>query len=238
MRFSLVVPVYNEEENVVPLLDEVAEVLGGLGPHEVLMVDDASSDRSVERMAQWKERHRAAWLRVVLLENNRGQSAAVMAGAERAGASIVLVMDGDMQNDPRDFARMLELVESGEYEGVTGLRAQRKDTFVRRMSSRVGNRVRNWITGDRVLDAASGIKAFRRSVFLRLPRFHGMHRFMATLARWTGARVTEIPVHHRPRQAGQAKYGIGNRALRGLADCFAVRWYRRRWIDYAVKEER
>ena len=147
-------------------------------------------------------------------------------------------MDGDRQNDPRDFACMLELVEGRKCDAVTGLRAVRRDPFVRRVSSRIGNGVRNWITGDRVQDAASGIKAFPRALFLAMPRFRGMHRFMATLARQAGATVLEVPVNHRPRPAGATKYGIGNRALRGLADCLAVRWYRSRRLDYAVQEER
>lgn len=236
-RFSLVVPLYNEEENVAALLDEVADVLTPLGSFEALMIDDGSTDASAARMAAWKEERGASWLRIVQLEQNRGQSAAVMAGVESASAPIVLVMDGDRQNDPRDFAAMLEVVESGRCQAVTGLRAERQDPFVRRASSRIGNAVRNFITGDRIRDAACGIKVFRRSLFLALPRFHGMHRFMATLARYAGAEVIEMPVNHRPRQAGVAKYGVGNRAFRGLMDCFAVRWYRRRLLAYAVKDE-
>jgi glycosyltransferase involved in cell wall biosynthesis len=188
-------------------------------------------------MRSWKEERGASWLRIVRLQRNGGQSAAVLAGVERARAPIVLIMDGDRQNDPRDFAGMLDLVESGRYQAVTGLRAQRRDPFVRRASSRIGNGVRNLITGDRVRDAACGIKAFRRALFLGLPRFDGMHRFMATLARYAGAEVLELPVHHRPRAAGVAKYGIGNRALRGLFDCLAVRWYRKRMLMFAVEEE-
>ena len=120
---------------------------------------------------------------------------------------------------------------------MTGDRVERRDSLVRRASSRLGNAVRNLITGDHVRDAACGIKAMRRSLFLELPRFNGMHRFMATLARYAGAEVLEVPVNHRPRAAGVAKYGIGNRAVRGLWDCFAVRWYRKRLLVFAVKEE-
>ena len=231
------VPVYNEEENVAALLDEVSEVLLPLGAFEALLVDDGSSDRTAEFGGRWKAEHGVDWLRIVRLRHNRGQSAAVLAGVERATAPIVLIMDGDQQNDPRDFRPMLDLVESGRYQAVTGHRVERRDTFVRRASSRIGNAVRNLITGDHVRDAACGIKAMRRSLFLALPRFNGMHRFMVTLARCAGADVLEVPVSHRPRAAGVAKYGIGNRALRGLWDCFAVRWYRKRLLVFAVKEE-
>ena len=237
LRFSLVVPVYNEEDNVVALVSEIHSTLGDHGPFEAVLVDDGSTDESVPRLRQWKDEHHAAWLRILSLERNRGQSAAVLAGAESARAPIVMMMDGDMQNDPQDLVRMLELVESGRYQAVTGERTKRKDTFVRRMSSKIGNGVRNWITGDRVSDAGCGIKALRKSLFMILPRFNGMHRFMATLARYAGAEVLELPVNHRPRHAGEAKYGIRNRAWRGLLDCFAVRWYRRRLISYGIKEE-
>jgi len=236
-RFSLVVPIYNEEENVAALLDEVREVLEPHGPFEALLVDDGSTDASAERMAEWKRAHDASWLRVLRLNENSGQSAAVLAGARAARAPLVVTMDGDMQNDPRDLVRILALLGKGPRVGVVGVRAKRKDTFVRRASSKIGNAVRNWITGDRVTDAACGIKGFRRRVFVEAPPFHGMHRFMATLARYQGEEVVEIEVHHRPRHAGTAKYGIGNRALRGLRDCFAVRWLRARAIAPAVRVE-
>ncbi len=237
LRFSLVVPMFDEQDNVVPLLEEVASVLGASGGYEVLLVDDGSTDETVARAQRYKRDNGAEWLRILRMAANGGQSAAVLAGVEASRAPLVAAMDGDLQNDPRDLLPMLELVESGRHDGVTGLRAVRRDSFVRRASSRVGNAVRNWLTGDSVRDAACGIKVFRRELFLSLPRFNGMHRFMATLARQAGADVVEVPVHHRHRQAGQAKYGIGNRALRGLADCLAVRWYRSRQLRYAVRDE-
>lgn len=237
-RFSLVVPVFDEQDNVVRLLDEVDEVLSPHGPFEVLLVDDGSRDQSFARMLQWKDSHRAPWLRLVRLAQNGGQSAAFCAGLELARAPVVLMMDGDLQNDPRDLPPMLGRIEQGECDGVSGIRVRRRDSLVRRLSSRLGNWFRNRVTGDRVSDSASGIKAFRRELLLRVPRFKGMHRFLPTLARFAGGRVVEMPVNHRPRVAGQAKYGIGNRALRGLRDCFAVRWYRQRLIHFQVREER
>lgn len=236
-RFSLVVPIYNEEENVEQLLAEIAEVLPPHGPFEALLVDDGSRDRSIERMREFKQRHAAGWLRIVALERNSGQSAAVMAGVEQARADLVATMDGDMQNDPRDLPGMVARVESGECDAVVGVRRERRDTFARRMSSRIGNGVRNWLTGDRVADAACGIKVIRREFFVRAPRFVGMHRFMATLVRYLGGRVAEQDVNHRPRAAGTAKYGIGNRIWKGLRDCFAMRWLRSRVLLHRVKEE-
>jgi dolichol-phosphate mannosyltransferase len=237
LRFSLVVPIYNEEENVQNLLAEVAAVLGPHGPFEALLVDDDSKDRSVERMRAWKAANGAPWLRIVVLAQNSGQSAAVMAGVEQARAAVVATMDGDLQNDPRDLPAMIARVLGGECDAVVGVRRKRQDTFVRRLSSRIGNGVRNWLTGDRVTDAACGIKAVRRELWLRAPKFAGMHRFMATLVRWLGGKVVEVDVNHRPRAAGTTKYGIGNRIWKGLRDCFAMRWLRSRLLRHQVKEE-
>lgn len=224
-RVSLVVPVHDEQDNIDPLLDEVGEALATLAPFEVVLVDDHSRDASLERARAWRRERGALWLRILRLPRNGGQSAAVLAGVMAARAPIVATMDGDLQNDPHDLPRMVEMIESGRWDGVTGIRIERRDPWVRRLSSRVGNAVRNRITGDCVRDAACGIKAIRRELFLAVPRFDGMHRFMATLVRAAGGRVVEVEVRHRPRRAGRAKYGIGNRALRGLRDCLGVRWY-------------
>ncbi len=237
-RFTLVVPIFDEAENVAPLLEEVAEVLAPVAPFEVILVDDKSRDDSVARILAWKAEHRAAWLRVVEMQKNGGQSAAVLAGAMHASAPFVMTMDGDRQNDPRDLLRMLPPLERGEVDGITGVRAKRRDTFVRRLSSRIGNGVRNWLTGDRIADSGCGIKGYKKELFLAVPRFNGMHRFMATLVRFCGGKVVEIEVNHRPRVAGQAKYGIGNRAWRGLKDCFAMRWLKQRVIVPRAEERR
>jgi dolichol-phosphate mannosyltransferase len=237
VRFSLVVPIFDEEANVQALLDEVAAVLLPHGPFETVAVDDGSKDGTLQRMRDWKSQHRADWLRIVCLEKNSGQSAAVMAGVEQARAPIVATIDGDMQNDPRDIPAMLARVEAGEVDAVVGVRRQRRDSFTRRVSSKIGNGVRNWLTGDAVTDAACGIKVIRREYFLRVPRFVGMHRFMATLVRYGGGKVAEMDVNHRPRAAGTAKYGIGNRIWKGLRDCFAMRWLRARVLMHRIKEE-
>jgi dolichol-phosphate mannosyltransferase len=238
LRFSLVVPMYDEQDNVADLLNEIDAALKGLEPFEVVFVDDRSKDATLERMLKWREDHKAEkWFRVLQLEQNTGQSGAVLAGALHSRGKFILTVDGDRQNDPADLPRILEILERGEADGVQGVRAKRKDTWMRRVSSRIGNGVRNWITGDRVTDSACGIKGFKREVFLSVQRFNGMHRFMTTLARYVGAKVVEIPVNHRPRVAGQAKYGVGNRALRGLKDCLAVRWMRGRSLRIHAVEK-
>ncbi len=236
-RFSLVIPMHREAENVAPLLTEVETALSAVAPFEVLVVDDCSSDDTLARLQAFKAAGERAWLRILRLASQSGQSGAVLAGVEHARAPLIATLDGDMQNDPADLPRLLALVEGGTCDGVTGVRVKRQDTWVRKVSSRIGNGVRNLITGDRVVDAACGIKILPRRAFLVAPRFNGMHRFMPTLMRFAGLRIREEPVNHRPRGAGTAKYGIGNRALRGLADCFAIRWYRRRRIDPKVQAE-
>ncbi|MFT7534672.1 MAG: dolichol-phosphate mannosyltransferase [Hyphomicrobiaceae bacterium] len=237
LRFSLVIPIYNEEETVESMLAEVEEVLVSHGPFEALFVDDGSKDNSVALMRAFKKERGASWLRIVSLLDNCGQSAAVMAGVEQARGPIIATLDGDMQNDPRDIPSMLERVESGECDACVGVRAKRQDTWTRRMSSRIGNGVRNVLTGDKVKDAACGIKVIRRPFFMRAPRFVGMHRFMATLVRYLGGKVIEQDVNHRQRFAGTAKYGIGNRMWKGLRDCFAMRWVRARLLMHEVREE-
>lgn len=237
LRFSLVVPIYNEQEVVPLLLDELEQVLPAHGPFEALLVDDGSRDASLLVMQQWKAAHAAHWLRIVVLERNCGQSAAVVAGVEAARSDLIATLDGDMQNDPRDLPSMLARVIADEVDAVFGVRAVRQDNLVRRWSSRIGNGVRNWLTGDVVRDAACGIKVIRREYFLRAPRFVGMHRFMATLVRYMGGRIAECDVNHRPRAAGVAKYGIGNRIWKGLRDCFAMRWLRTRILMHRIKEE-
>ncbi len=235
LRFSLVIPLHDEEENVAALLDELAEVLPPLGAFEVVAVDDGSRDRTLERLLEGKERH--PWLRVLELEKCVGQSGALCAGFDAARGTYFCMMDGDRQNDPRDLEKMLLLLDEDRADAVSGIRRKRRDNLVRRISSRVANKVRDWITGDRVVDSACGLKAFRREVWHGTPRFNGLHRFMPTLFRARGWRVVEIDVNHRPRPAGRPKYGVGNRAFRGLVDSFGVRWLKARTVNPKVEKE-
>lgn len=236
-RVSLVVPMHDEADNVEPLLAEIEAALAVVAPFEVLIVDDCSRDDTLARLRAFKAAQARPWLRIARLQSRVGQSGAVLAGVELARADLIATLDGDRQNDPRDVPKLLALVESGKCDGATGVRVHRQDSAIRRLSSRIGNRARNWITGDRVTDAACGVKVLPRAAFLKAPRFNGMHRFMPTLMRYLGLRILEEPVNHRPRAAGKAKYGIGNRALRGLRDCLAIRWYRQRVVNPGVEAE-
>jgi glycosyltransferase involved in cell wall biosynthesis len=228
--------VYNERENLEPLLSELEEVLRGLGhAFEVLAVDDGSTDGSVEEL-QRLARCRP-WLRVVRHRFNAGQSAAFLTGFAHARGEIVMTLDADGQNDPRDLPAMLARLQ-GRVAAVCGIRQKRRDSWVRRVSSRVANAFRNVVTGDRVTDAGCALRVMRREALRELIPFNGLHRFLPTVLRYQGYEVVEMPVNHRPRTRGQSKYGIGNRLWRGIVDCLAMRWYRARALraDRVVAE--
>jgi len=234
-RLSVVVPLFDEEENL-PLLDaEIHAALAAVGePYEVLYVDDGSRDGSLavlERLAAADGR-----VRVLRHRRNAGQSAGLASGFRAARGEIVVTLDADLQNDPADIPRLLAKLDEG-FDVVSGVRQNRRDTWVRKVSSRIANAVRNWATDESITDVGCSLKAYRARFLRHLPMFGGMHRFLPTLVRWNGARVAEIPVAHRPRLHGVAKYGIGNRLFRALADLFAVRWMRTRWVDPGNVEE-
>jgi glycosyltransferase involved in cell wall biosynthesis len=233
-EISLVIPVYNEEENLPVLAAEIREALGPLGrPYEVVFVDDGSTDGSPEVLRRLAREDRR--VRIVRQGRNAGQSAALDAGFRFARGDVVVTLDADLQNDPADIPRLLEKLDG--FDVVAGVRARRQDDWVRRASSRIANRVRNRVTHESITDVGCTLKAFRAEYLRRIPMFTGMHRFLPTLLKMEGARVVEIPVNHRPRLHGQPKYGIGNRLWRALADLFAVRWMQKRWIDRRISEE-
>ncbi|MBP7587136.1 MAG: glycosyltransferase family 2 protein [Thermoanaerobaculia bacterium] len=230
---SLVIPLYNEAENLPVLAAEIRRALEPTGKRwESLFVDDGSTDGSFEVLQTLAAEDRT--VRILRHRKNAGQSAALAAGFAVARGGIVVTLDADLQNDPADIpallARLGESAATSDCDAVSGVRQRRQDSWVRRISSRVANSVRNWATDEQVSDVGCSLKAYRREVLERLPMFTGMHRFLPTLVRWNGARLAEIPVNHRPRLHGTAKYGIGNRLFRALADLMAVRWMRTRWI--------
>ncbi|MDX5445309.1 MAG: glycosyltransferase family 2 protein [Zoogloeaceae bacterium] len=224
---SVVIPAFNEVDNVAPLVDEVAAALAVLDQgFEIIVVDDASTDGTA---AVLRELSRAC-LRPVFHRFNCGQSAAVASGFRAARGEWVATLDGDGQNDPADLPAMLARAVAENADCVTGVRRRRQDNLIRRISSRVANRFRDWITGDRVTDSGCGVRVVRRVALAEVPVFNGMHRFLPTLLRGQGFTVIEHPVNHRERRAGVSKYGVGNRLWRGIRDCFGVRWYLRRAV--------
>jgi glycosyltransferase involved in cell wall biosynthesis len=225
---SVVVPLYNEEENLPLLEREIAATLGDAEiPYELIFVDDGSTDGSLEALRRLAAANPA--IRILRHRRNAGQSAALAAGFRAARGAIVVTLDADLQNDPADIPRLLARLDEG-FDIVSGVRRTRRDGWTRRLSSRIANGVRNWATDESVTDVGCSLKAYRRELLADLPMFTGMHRFLPTLVRWNGGRLAELDVNHRPRLHGVAKYGIGNRLFRALADLFAVRWMRRRWI--------
>jgi len=231
---SLVVPVYNEAENLPVLHGEIQRGLEPLGlAWEVLYVDDGSRDASPETLRRIAAGDRR--VRLLRLGRNSGQSAAFAAGFSAARGAVVVTLDADLQNDPADIPRLLAELDGADV--VCGVRARRQDDWVRRASSRIANAVRNRMTRESITDVGCSLRAMRREFLIGLPMFTGMHRFLPTLLRLQGARVKEVAVSHRPRLHGTAKYNIRNRLFRALADLFAVRWMQRRWIDRRLVEE-
>jgi dolichol-phosphate mannosyltransferase len=233
---SVVFPVYNEEENIPILLREIAAALDGKGwTYEIVAVDDGSTDRSLEVLRASRAQHPT--LRVLALEKNSGQTAALDAAWRGARGRMVVSLDADLQNDPADMPAMVRKLEESQSDMVIGVRVNRQDTWSRKMQSRIGNGVRNWITGDQITDTGCSLKLVKREAIDRVRLFTGMHRFLPTLIRYAGYKVVEMPVNHRARQFGVSKYGAMNRAFRGLADCFAVRWMGTRMLKYDVRED-
>ena len=234
---SVVLPVFNEQENLRPLWGELRGVLSRLPGKswEVLFVDDASTDASRNVLLELAEAH--SGVRFMGLAENRGQSAAFFAGFQAAGGGVIITMDADMQNDPADIPAMLEMYSSG-LDMVVGWRKERKDSWQKRIASRVGNGLRNWLLQESVHDSGCSLKILRADMARRLPAFRGMHRFLPGLMAMQGARIGEMPVSHRPRLHGASKYSSFGRAREGLADLLAVRWMRRRALTYEINEKR
>ena len=224
---SVIVPLFNEEENISILQSELRAALDGLD-YEIVFVDDGSVDCTVERIET------APNVRLIRFEKNTGQSAALYAGLQAARGANAVLMDGDLQNDPADIPRLLAEVARGA-DLVCGYRINRQDTLVKRLTSRIANAVRSRFTKDGVRDTGCTLKAIRRECISALVPFKGMHRFIPALIKGAGYRLVEIPVNHRPRRFGRSKYGLGNRALRATIDMFGVRWLLLRRLNYKIR---
>jgi glycosyltransferase involved in cell wall biosynthesis len=234
VELSLVIPAYNERENLAPLLAEIRDALTGRS-YEVIVVDDGSTDGSLEALKSLQRDH--PQLHILAFERNAGQTAAFAAGFRAARGSIVVTLDADLQNDPADIPKLVQTLERTGATAVAGYRATRRDTPWKRLQSRIANGVRNRLNGEVIRDTGCSLKAFRTQAVQALPLFGGMHRFLPTLIKMQGGTVTEVPVGHRPRRHGVTKYGMWNRVLRSLIDAFAVRWMQRRALRYRVREE-
>lgn len=234
---SIVIPVYNEEENIIALAAEVDKALKDVTfQWECLWVDDGSTDNTpdlVKKITKQNPCHK-----LVRLDGNFGQSAAMYTGFRLSAGEIIVTLDGDGQNDPADIPMLVSTLVSRNADLVNGVRKKRQDSWIRKISSRIANGFRNWMTNESVTDVGCSIRAFRSRFTEDLPLFAGMHRFLPTLMRLNGCRkIVEVPVNHRPRKAGKSKYGIHNRLWVGIADTFGVKWYMKRAVRPRVKSE-
>ena len=227
---SIVVPVRNEEPNIAPLVSEIEKAVAAIG-HEIIYVDDGSSDATPARLVAASS---AAPLRWVRHRASCGQSAAVVTGVRAARGAWIATLDGDGQNDPADIPALLARAEQEERAGslpvlIAGYRTQRRDSVVKRLSSRFANRLRAALLRDATPDSGCGLKLFRRAAFLELPHFDHMHRYLPALFIRAGGRVISVAVNHRPRERGRSNYGTLDRLRAGICDLVGVYWLQRRW---------
>lgn len=230
---SVIIPVLNEEENILPLALELTDVFEDKSwKWECVWVDDGSTDRTTDRLehiANADRRHR-----YLILEKHSGLSAALRAGFQAARGTIICTLDGDGQNDPADLPVLIEILEYNHADLIAGYRVNRQDTWLKKLSSRIGNTFRSFTTGYTIRDTGCATRVMRKSSLMTVPSFSGMHRFFPTLFVMMGHRISEAPVHHRPRLKGRSKYGIWNRFGAGLFDCFGVLWLKKRTLTYKV----
>ena len=228
MDLSVVIPVFNEAGSIPILLDEVCSCLDSELDYEVIVVDDGSTDNTPGVLQASRRQHHR--VRVLRHASRCGQSAAICSGVQAARASRVATLDGDGQNDPADILRLYRAMDSAADEGllVAGYRRQRRDSWLKRVASRIANTVRAAVLGDATQDTGCGLKLFARTTFLALPQFDHMHRFLPALVRRQGGTVLSLDVRHRARQQGESKYGIHNRLWAGIVDLLGVWWLQRR----------
>lgn len=229
LQLSIVVPVRNEQDNILPLLAEIHAALDGPTDFEVIYIDDGSSDATPQRLAEAMQLHPR--LRVLVHRKRYGQSAALLTGFRAARGEWIATLDGDGQNDPADISKLIAACDGAaraDLHLISGFRKKRHDSRLKRVASRIANRVRSSLLGDATPDTGCGLKLIARAACLELPAFDHMHRFLPALARRHGARVVSVPVNHRPRGAGTSNYTNFGRLKAGLLDLIGVWWLIRR----------
>lgn len=233
MSVSVIVPVYNEEENIAPLVTEICSLDSMIPDLEVIFVDDGSTDGTWQKLKQCANEY--SCLRPVHYDRNRGQSSAMLVGLNEARGEIIVTMDGDAQNNPADIPMLIDKIT--ECDVVCGYRAKRKDTWARRKGSRLANWVRNRVTRDQVRDTGCSLKAFKRECLRDLPPIDGVHRFMPAYFRMNGRSIKEVAVDHRPRVIGTSKYTNMKRLPKTIYDLFGFVWYRKRYLPPIRNDE-
>ena len=226
-ELSLVVPAFNESDNIAPLLARIHEALEEKGfSYEIIIVDDGSTDTTFGQLQAAQETD--SRLRLARFPRNCGQTHALAAGIRLARGRYVAMLDADLQNDPQDILRLLPLLE--QWDAVCGIRLRRSDHWFRRLSSKIGNGFRNWVTRENIVDTGCTLKLYRHECLEDLELFRGLHRFLPTLLKMRGWRVTQVPVSHLPRIHGRSKYTVRNRIWKGFGDTLAVRWMKKNRI--------
>ncbi len=232
---SVVVPVRNEEDNIAPLIAEIRAALDGVVDYEIIYVNDGSTDTTAHRLNEIRKT--CPQLRIIRHEKSCGQSTAVRTGVKAAKGDWIATLDGDGQNDPADIPKLIAALEPG-VELVGGNRRHaRRDTWIKRISSIIANGVRSRMLNDSTPDTGCGLKLFSRAVFLDLPYFDHMHRFLPALVIRRGGRVVSVPANHRPRERGVSNYGTLDRLIVGVVDLFGVMWLQRRAKQPMTTEE-
>ena len=233
-KISFVVPIYNEEENIPRLVEEILAVAPELcTDHEILLVDDCSKDHSLHVIRELAARH--PQIRYLSHVRNSGQSAALYTGFQAATGDVIITMDADLQNDPADLCQMIKYY--GEYDMVNGWRYNRQDSWSKKVASRIGNGFRNWLTRETIHDTGCSLKIMNAAMLKRIRIYRGLHRFLPTLMRLEGAKVIEVKVNHRQRLYGVSKYTNLRRGIEGFYDVIAVRWMQSRHLSIEVKKE-
>jgi len=234
IELSIVIPVFNEEGNLPILIPKLIDVLSQFGsPYEVIFVDDGSTDESRRILKEFASKYPD--IRILGLKENRGLSTALYAGFKETRGKIIVTLDSDLQNDPVDIPKLLSYLD--QYDMATGWRINRQDPWLKEISSKVANAIRNRISGEAIKDSACTLRAFKRECIQEIPVFDGMHRFLSTLVKMKGYRIIEVPITHHPRRFGRSKYNIRNRAWRAFVDLLGVRWLKSRRIDYEIEEK-
>lgn len=232
-RISVIAPVYNEKENIKRFIEKVEIALKKrFDSYEIILIDDGSTDGSKELLDREAERN--GHVKVYHFTKNNGQTAALAAGFKVCTGDFVVTMDSDLQTDPEDIYILLAYIN--EYDMVNGRRATREDGINKKISSLIGNGMRNLITGDNIKDTGRPLKLFKKEVVETFYLYEGMHRFLPTLSKINGFKVIEVPVRHYDREYGQSKYGVFNRLFKGLKDAFAVRWMKKRRLSYEFEK--
>jgi glycosyltransferase involved in cell wall biosynthesis len=235
LDITVLLPVYNEQENLEQLADELQDVLGNLGKtFEMLFINDGSTDGSLEVLKKLDLKVPQA--RFISFEDNYGQSAAFGAGFKEARGNIVVTLDSDGQNDPKDIPRLLNCLEASDVDAVCGYRKERKDSWIKKATSRFANWFRNVVSRDSIKDTGCSLKVFRKKILNEFFYFNGMHRFFPTLIKIAGGKVIQAPVQHRPRLKGVSKYSTTNRILHPFIDLLAVRWMKEKSLCYKIKD--